>query len=220
MVYCGFVMYRGAQEVPWLEGRGAGASKGSRASPAGRSSSGVEGKAERRPAGDRRQMTRALFFSRSLLPVGLRRLSPVSPPSAHAHPLPNPSPPAALLSPSQTTPSSAPPCPLLMTKIAFLQRKSGGQHHKSPRRGTPHKPKKPHVWVDVDEEDSDLRVKSSKRPHSAQSKHSRASDPPRKKPRLSAPPPSSGKDSLQQQRQELPIYAGRMVSCHFCYYML
>ena len=159
-------------------------------------------------------------FSRSLLPVGPRRLSPVFPPSAHAHPLPNPRPPAALLSPSQTTPSSAPPRPPLMTKIALLQRKPGGHHHKSPRRGTPHKPKKTHAWVDVDEEDSDLRVKSSKRPHSAQSKHSRASDPPRKKPRLSAPPPSSGKDSLQQQRQELPIYAGRMVSCHFYYYML
>ena len=96
-----------------------------------------------------------------------------------------------------------------MTKISAIR---GISTQKPTPRNTPHKSKKHRVWVDVDDQD-DLEVKSARRSTSVQSKGSRSSDygshnGPRKKPRLSAPPAFSGQDSLQQQRQKLPIYAG------------
>ncbi|KAI0755199.1 P-loop containing nucleoside triphosphate hydrolase protein [Daedaleopsis nitida] len=66
-----------------------------------------------------------------------------------------------------------------------------------------HARKREHSWVDVD--DDDLEVKSSRKPPSSGSSHG-----PRKKPRLhTSTNPSQGKDSIQKQRKQLPIYTGK-----------
>ena len=97
-----------------------------------------------------------------------------------------------------------------MTKLSLFKINAGVR--RPPHRGTPHKRKRSHSWVDVDSDDDDLQVKSAKRP-SSQSKRNRSPDRHglAKKPRTSAPPTFSGKDSLQKQRQQLPIYAGTMI---------
>ena len=93
-----------------------------------------------------------------------------------------------------------------MAKISALQ---GISKRKSPGHPTPRKRshKRDHAWVDVS--DDDLEVKSAKK---SSSKGGNKSDlASRKKPRLSTAsgPSASSNQSLQQQRKQLPIYAGR-----------
>ncbi|PIL22325.1 hypothetical protein GSI_15013 [Ganoderma sinense ZZ0214-1] len=94
-----------------------------------------------------------------------------------------------------------------MAKISALQ---GISKRKSPGHHTPRKRshKRDHAWVDVS--DDDLEVKSTKKPSSKSSIKFDLSS--RKKPRLSTTSGPSGffsNDSLQQQRKQLPIYAGK-----------
>ncbi|TBU27060.1 P-loop containing nucleoside triphosphate hydrolase protein [Dichomitus squalens] len=95
-----------------------------------------------------------------------------------------------------------------MPKIAALHGISNiYSKHKPPGHATPRKRahKREHAWVDVS--DDDLEVKSSKK---LSSKGTNKSDHgPRKKARLSAPPGPSFKESLHQQRKQLPIYSGK-----------
>nr|VWP00971.1 Tea4 [Ganoderma boninense] len=94
-----------------------------------------------------------------------------------------------------------------MAKISALK---GISKRKSPAHPTPRKRshKRDHAWVDVS--DDDLMVKSTKKPPS---KSSNKFDPiARKKSRMSATSVPSGSvsgDTLQQQRKQLPIYAGK-----------
>ena len=93
-----------------------------------------------------------------------------------------------------------------MTKIKALKGISNIFQKKHPT--PPHKRKREHPWVDVSEDD--LEVRSAKRPLSSSSKASHYSENgPRKKPRMSAPASlPMPKESIQQQRRQLPIYAG------------
>ncbi|KAI1793231.1 P-loop containing nucleoside triphosphate hydrolase protein [Ganoderma leucocontextum] len=98
-----------------------------------------------------------------------------------------------------------------MAKISALQGISNTfAKRKSPGYPTPRKRahKRNHAWVDVS--DDDLEVKSAKTPSSKGSNKSDYGS--RKKPRLSAVSGPSGpsfNESLQQQRKQLPIYAGK-----------
>ncbi|KAH9912698.1 P-loop containing nucleoside triphosphate hydrolase protein [Epithele typhae] len=102
-----------------------------------------------------------------------------------------------------------------MPKIAALKGIGSDQARKSARRTPPHKLKRKYAWVDVDDDD-DLTVKSSssRRPSPkggrpvVRSPHPHG---PRKKPQMSAPAAFSiqTKGSVPEQRQHLPIFAGK-----------
>ncbi|RPD54669.1 P-loop containing nucleoside triphosphate hydrolase protein [Lentinus tigrinus ALCF2SS1-7] len=98
-----------------------------------------------------------------------------------------------------------------MVKISALQgisnifQKQGS--HGTPRRRTP---KREHSWVDVS--DDDLEVRSAKKQAASSSKamhNPNHGHGPRKKPRVSAPAHLPSKEPIQMQRQQLPIYAGK-----------
>ncbi|KAI8986246.1 P-loop containing nucleoside triphosphate hydrolase protein [Trametes punicea] len=103
-----------------------------------------------------------------------------------------------------------------MAKVAAL---NGIPHSPHPYRrrsshGTPHRRslKRDHAWMHAS--DDELEVKSPKKHASTSSKSSHNPDHLRKKPRLSAPAGSSSSSSLQaaslqEQRKQLPIYAGK-----------
>ncbi len=77
--------------------------------------------------------------------------------------------------------------------------------YSSPRK-RPHK--RDHAWLDVSDDDLEVRsakkqASSSKGMHNQNHAHG-----PRKKPRVSAPAHLPGREPIQMQRQQLPIYAG------------
>ncbi|RDX49853.1 P-loop containing nucleoside triphosphate hydrolase protein [Lentinus brumalis] len=78
--------------------------------------------------------------------------------------------------------------------------------YSSPRK-RPHK--RDHAWLDVSDDDLEVRsakkqASSSKGMHNQNHAHG-----PRKKPRVSAPAHLPGREPIQMQRQQLPIYAGK-----------
>ena len=97
-----------------------------------------------------------------------------------------------------------------MAKIAAIKGISSTySKYKPPGHPTSRKRvhKREHAWVDLS--DDDLEVNSSRESSSRGS--SKFDQLPRKKARLSTPPALSGpslKESLQQQRKQLPIYSG------------
>ncbi|KAI0643096.1 P-loop containing nucleoside triphosphate hydrolase protein [Trametes meyenii] len=103
-----------------------------------------------------------------------------------------------------------------MARIAALKGISNSPNPHHQRRHSSHDipshkrlVKREQAWVDVS--DDEMEVKSSRKVTATPPKTSHKLDHPRKKPRLSAPAASSSSKglSLQKQRKELPIYAGK-----------